>query len=334
MSLEVTENVALQAAHNKSIPLKSKVKIFLPLLFFLIALIQHNVIPNQQVVPMQVQYGFLLTFFLILFTVLIIFSFFNKSLFQRLNESSPFLSLVIGIFIVWEIITQKFNLLPMPYFPSPVKIFEALVTDSGLLAVSTLHSLRLLVLGYVLGTLFGLITGILLGWYQKFRYWVNPFLRLIGPIPATAWIPIVLIVFPSSFSASIFLISLSTWFSVTVMTWTGIASVNHSYFEVAKTLGANERYLILRVAIPSAFPSIFVGLFMGLGVSFVTLIVAEMIGVKAGLGWYVQWAQGWAEYYKVYAALFIMAVLFSTIITIFFKVRDRILIYQKGLIKW
>lgn len=159
-------------------------------------------------------------------------------------------------------------------------------------------------------------------------------MRLIGPVPATAWIPVVLVVFPNSFSASTFLIALSTWFSVSIMTWTGVASVSNSYFEVAKTLGANERYLILRVAIPSAFPSIFVGLFMGLGVSFVTLIVAEMLGVKAGLGWYIQWAQGWAEYYKVYAALLIMAVLFSCIIAIFFKIRDRILIYQKGMMKW
>lgn len=334
MSLEVTENVVLQATDKKSISISSKVKIFLLPLLLVIDLIQHSLLPNQQLIAMQVQYSFILSFFLTLSIALIICSFFNKSLFQRVEEKSPLLSLVVGILIVWEIVTQKLNLLPMPYFPSPVKILEALISDSGILAISTLYSLRLLILGYVIGTLFGLITGILLGWYQKFRYWVNPFLRLIGPIPATAWIPVVLIIFPSSFSASIFLIALSTWFSVSVMTWSGIASVNNSYFEVAKTLGANEKYLILRVAIPSAFPSIFVGLFMGLGVSFVTLIVAEMIGVKAGLGWYVQWAQGWAEYYKVYAALAIMAVLFSTIITIFFKFRDRILIYQKGLMKW
>lgn len=334
MSLEVTENIHLQTESKRFISLSSKTKIFLLPFLLLIALFLHSFVPDQQLVAMQAQYSYLLAFFLFLSVILVVISFFYKSLFQWLLESSPFLSLIVGILIVWEVITQKLNWLPMPYFPSPVKILEALVTDSGVLAISTLYSLRLLVLGYLIGTSVGLVTGILLGWYQKFRYWVNPFLRLIGPIPATAWIPVVLIVFPTSFSASIFLIALSTWFSVSVMTWTGIASVNNSYFEVAKTLGANEKYLILRVAIPSAFPSIFVGLFMGLGVSFVTLIVAEMIGVKAGLGWYVQWAQGWAEYYKVYAALFIMAILFSTIITIFFKVRDRILVYQKGLIKW
>ncbi|UUZ93631.1 ATP-binding cassette domain-containing protein [Paenibacillus sp. P25] len=194
-----------------------------------------------------------------------------------------------------------------PYFPSQIKVLDALIHESGSLAVSTLYSLRLLVLGYAIGTILGLTTGILMGWYQQFRYWVNPFIRILGPIPSTAWIPIVLVVFPTSFSASVFLLVLATWFPVTVMTWTGISNVSKSYFEVAKTLGANEQYLIRKVAIPAAFPQIFIGLFMGTGTSFVTLIVAEMLGVKAGLGFYITWAQGWGEYYKVYAALFIMA---------------------------
>jgi NitT/TauT family transport system permease protein len=73
---------------------------------------------------------------------------------------------------------------------------------------------------------------------------------------------------------------------------------------------------------------------MGLGASFLTLVVAETVGVKSGLGWYVSWAQGWAEYGKVYAALVIMAAFFSTIMTVLFKVRDRVLVWQKGTIKW
>ena len=73
---------------------------------------------------------------------------------------------------------------------------------------------------------------------------------------------------------------------------------------------------------------------MGLGMAFVTLVVGEMLGVKAGLGWFITWAQGWAEYGKVYAALLVMAILFSSIITLLFRFRDRVLVWQKGLIKW
>jgi NitT/TauT family transport system permease protein len=119
-----------------------------------------------------------------------------------------------------------------------------------------------------------------------------------------------------------------------MLTASGISNTRASYLDVARTLGANSHYLIFRVAIPAALPNIFIGLFMGLGASFLTLVVAESVGVKSGLGWYVSWAQGWAEYGKVFAALIIMAAFFSTIMTLLFKLRDRVLVWQKGVIKW
>jgi sulfonate transport system permease protein len=81
-------------------------------------------------------------------------------------------------------------------------------------------------------------------------------------------------------------------------------------------------------------PHVFVGLFMGLGNSFAVLVVAEMLGVRAGLGWYLQWAQGWAAYANMYAALLIMAFLCSGLITLLFRLRDHLLSWQKGLVRW
>ena len=121
---------------------------------------------------------------------------------------------------------------------------------------------------------------------------------------------------------------------MTVLTWSGVSSVKASYYDVARTLGANQWFLVRKVAVPAALPHVFVGLFMGLGSTFVTLIVAEMLGVKAGLGWYIQWAIGWAAYNKMYAALAVMALLFSGLLTIVFAVRDHFLSWQKGLLRW
>jgi NitT/TauT family transport system permease protein len=73
---------------------------------------------------------------------------------------------------------------------------------------------------------------------------------------------------------------------------------------------------------------------MGLGASFLTLFAAEALGVKAGLGWYITWHREFTEYAKIYAALFIIAAVFSTIITLLFKLRDRVLSWQKGTIRW
>ncbi len=136
--------------------------------------------------------------------------------------------------------------------------------------------------------------------------------------------------FPSSWSASTFLIALATGFPVTVLTWSGVASVSSAYYDVARTLGAKPSFLVLKVAIPAALPHVFVGLFMGLGSSFAVLVVAEMIGVKAGLGFYLQWSQGWAAYANMYAALIVMSLLCSGAITLLFRTRDRLLVWQKG----
>ena len=97
---------------------------------------------------------------------------------------------------------------------------------------------------------------------------------------------------------------------------------------------ANNRFLIFKVAIPAAMPHVFVGLFMGLSFSFAILVVAEMLGVKAGLGWYLQWAQGWAAYGNMWAGLIVMAILCSSLISLLFWVRDHLLAWQKGLLRW
>jgi NitT/TauT family transport system permease protein len=161
-----------------------------------------------------------------------------------------------------------------------------------------------------------------------------PILKIIGPIPAVAWIPLALIIFDSPFVKAGAIIALAVWFPVTMLTASGISNVRVAYLDVARTLGAHRIYLIFRVAIPAAMPSIFIGLFMGLGTSFLTLIVAEGMGVKSGLGWYIDWARNYSEYSRVFAALSIMAVFFSTIMTLLFVVRDRVLVWQKGVIKW
>jgi NitT/TauT family transport system permease protein len=246
----------------------------------------------------------------------------------------PVFTAAILLLCIWDVITLGFRLLPMPYFPGPSAVLRSLINDRFLLLDSAWHSLALLFSGYALGVIAGVISGVCIGWSSPVRYWGMPILKVVGPIPATAWIPLAMVISPSAIFSAAGLIALSVWFPVTMLTASGISNTRASYLDVARTLGATRSYLIFRVAIPAAAPSIFIGLFMGLGASFLTLVVAESVGVKSGLGWYVSWAQGWAEYGKVFAALIIMAAFFSTIMTLLFKVRDRVLVWQKGIIKW
>ena len=280
------------------------------------------------------EFGYAATTVAVLLAILALSGRHARTVLHLLRPAGQWLLALTLLFGLWEILTAKLGLLPAPFFAPPQSLIEVYGEDWPRLGLSTAHSLRLLVHGFATGALVGFLVSVWIGWSRVAGYWVHPVLRFLGPVPASALLPLAFFFAPSSYAAAVFLIALATGFPVAVLTWSGVASVNKSYYDVARTLGASERFLVLRVAIPAALPQVFVGLFMGLGAAFSVLVTAEMMGVKAGLGWYLQWSQGWAAYSNMYAALIVMAVLCSSLITLLFKVRDRALSWQKGTVKW
>ncbi|MET0947559.1 MAG: ABC transporter permease subunit [Pseudomonas sp.] len=253
---------------------------------------------------------------------------------RRVRPAGAWLIALPILLGIWELLTAKLGVLPVPFFAPPQALLDVYVEDWPRLGDSLLHSAVLLGTGVALGAATGFVAGVAIGWSTSIGYWLHPVLRILGPVPSTALLPLCFFLFPTSWSASVFLIALATWFPVTVLTWSGVASVDKAYYDVARTLGAKPGFLIFNVAIPAALPHVFVGLFMGLGASFSTLVVAEMMGVKSGIGWYLQWAQGWAAYANMYAALLIMALACSGLISGLFLIRDRLLAWQQGAMKW
>ena len=247
---------------------------------------------------------------------------------------APLVAGATALLCVWEVVTVKLDWLHQPFFPGPDEVLGALIEDRRTLARCAWHSLQLLVAGYLAGAAAGVTCGVLIGWFPGVRYWAMPLVKFVGPVPATALIPLAFALWKDPFPCGVLLIAFAVWFPVTILTSSGIANVRLSYLDVARTLGAGPAYLVFRVAIPAAMPHIFLGLFMGLGASFLSLIVAEVVGVPDGLGWYMNWQRGYMEYAKVYATLLISAVFFSAIMSLLFKVRDYVLSWQKGVLKW
>jgi NitT/TauT family transport system permease protein len=206
-------------------------------------------------------------------------------------------------------------------------------TERHILFISTLFSLRLFFFGLLGGVVLGIVTGILIGWNRQWNYWLFPVIKIAGVIPPVAWIPIALVIFPTSFYAGIFLLTLASWFSIAFMVASGISSTPKAYFEVSRTLGANERFLLFHVAIPHAVPNIFTGIATSAGLCFMTLVITEMIGAKAGLGWYINWARAWAAYDKVYASIVIMGLAFCIILMMINLFRNYFLRWQKGIVR-
>lgn len=233
-----------------------------------------------------------------------------------------------------DMATLKTGHLRLPFVPSPDKILESVVSNQAGLAESLYYSLKLLFTGMLIGTISGLLSGILIGWSKICNYWFMPFLKLIGPVPAAAWFPIIVVIFPTSRQASVFLIVLAIWFPLTLMLSSAIRDTDKRLIEAARVLGASELYIMRHVALPAALPAVFNGLFMGFCSAFTALIFAEMLGVKAGLGWYITWAQAWGEYAKIFSTVGIFIIIFFVLIDSLFRIRKRLLKWQKGIVRW
>ena len=211
-------------------------------------------------------------------------------------------------------------------------ILNVMYQDRAYLLESVISSLKLLFTGYFIGALLGLASGILGGYSKKVNYWVSPFLKMLGPIPTTTWLPVVMAIASSLYRGSVFIIALGVWYSVTSATMTGISGVDKSYYEAAKTLGLKDNNLIFKVAIPSAMPNIFQGLTVGMSSACTSLMIAEMLGVESGLGWYITWQKSWAEYGKMYGAIVLICITFILVNWILALIKKRVLIWQEGMI--
>ena len=255
-------------------------------------------------------------------------SFYNEESRAKYIERAPF-RFALGVALAaWDILGTKLQLLPVPFFPGPAKILETFLIEPKFVLENTLYSLRLYAAGFTVGSLFGVATGIVIGWFPKVYYWVAPILKTSGVIPAVAWMPFALTLAPTPFLAAVFLMTICAWFPIASFTAQGVQSAAKAHFEAAKTLGANTAQLV-----PHAMPQIFGGIAMANGFMFTTLVMSEMMGQPGGLGYYIQLSRVWSAYYKVFAAIVVMAALFSVILSVISAVQSRVLRWQKGLVR-
>jgi NitT/TauT family transport system permease protein len=320
---------------RERIILKS-LKLIFPLIALAITAAVQILIPNAENQPTSPRpyFTYIIIGIALVYITLLIVSNKSEKLREKLLHKAAFNTGAILTLGLLCLCTSKLALLPVLYFPTLDRVFGVFPTSWELLVKCLAYSGRLLFFGFFGGAAAGFVTGVAVGFSKHVSYWLMPVVRLIGPIPSTAWIPIVLVLFPTAVSASAFLIALAVWFPVTLMTSSGIANIPQSYFDAGATLGCGRFTRIIKIGIPSAMPHIFLGIWNGACASFITLVTAELVGARYGIGWYINWQKEMLSYANVYAGLIIIALTFFIIVTLLFKVRDRLLGWQKGVIKW
>ena len=233
---------------------------FMPVIFGLLALAEYIYVPNLKGNKSTSTYTYFLAILLLTAGIYFVMSFFSKKIFLVLRYKAPFYSFIFVLLAAYDYLTLKTGKLVLPYFTWTDEILNAIIDDRAYLLDSTINSLKLLFTGYFSGALLGIVTGVACGCSRNADYWISPFMKLVGAIPSPTWIPIVMVIASTLFSGAVFIIALGVWYSLTIATMTGIRNIDKSYYDAAKTLGANWLRLVLNVAVPFAVPNILQGL--------------------------------------------------------------------------
>jgi len=306
-----------------------------PLFCCAAAISEYLILPNIRKNEYEYRYMLLLLIPAVIYTGYFLASLFyyrqgDRQRYWKQLHKAPLYSVIYLFLMILDWLTLKTGKLMYPFIPWVNDVINAIFADWPNLFKSSIFSLRLLLVGYVCGVIVGLLTGIICGYNKKVRYWVEPIIRIMGPIPPVTWLPLIMLLAKSPFGGSVFIISLGTWFSVTVASMTGISNVDRAYYDAARILGANRSQLIFQVAIRSAMPSILQGMTQGMSSACISLMVAEMMGVEAGLGWYINWVKGWAMYNRMFAAIVVLCIIFNAVTRAMDAFKKRTLRWQSG----
>jgi NitT/TauT family transport system permease protein len=182
--------------------------------------------------------------------------------------------------------------------PAPDQVLErAVLAFSGPQYIEhMLISMRRILIGFALATVVAVPLGLLMGRFLILKEIVFPVTEVVRPIPAIAWVPMSIMLWPNNEESIVFITFLGSFFPILINTLHGMATVDPVLVRAAKCLGAREVSIFREVYFPSSLPQIFTGLTVGMGVAWVSLIAAEMISGQFGIGYFTWEAYSLVQY--------------------------------------
>jgi len=188
---------------------------------------------------------------------------------------------IAALFLFWYFGT-KYRLefyIRFKNVPTPYEVYQQL-TQVGLsnkYLYNIAISVRRILLGFVIAIVIGVPLGLAIGKYERVRDLFMPVVEILRPIPAIAWVPMSIMLWPNNEAAIVFITFIGAFFPILLNTIHGVHSLDGVLIRAGRCLGASESRLLLNVILPGSLPHIFTGLAVGMGVAWVSLIAAEMI---------------------------------------------------------
>jgi len=172
--------------------------------------------------------------------------------------------------------------------PSPRDVVDAAaaLVASPKLKQHLVASIWRVFAGFAGATVTGIVLGLVIGRSRILEDVLLPPLEMLRPIPAVAWIPLAILMFPSSELSMVFITFIGALFPILLNTIHGVEGVDPRLIASSRSLGAGRWTIFTEVILPGSAPNIVTGLSIGMGTAWFCLVTAEMISGQFGIGYY------------------------------------------------
>jgi len=252
-----------------------------------------------------------------------------KKLFYDTRLSGGLLLLVL--IVLWELL-PRYGILYARYFPPFSTIMKALfdgIWSTEILrhaAISISRAFR----GYLLAILIGVILGTLTGTIRWLSDLLEITVEFLRPMPSVALVPISILLFGTSDSYNISIITFGCTWPIFVNTFEGTKSVDTQWIDTARVYGATRFDLLRKVVVQAALPYIVSGLRISLGTSIIIVTVTEMLASYKGLGFFIMETYNAYQIPQMYAGIITIGVVGYGLNRLFLTGEDWFMAWHRG----
>ncbi|MBX6391590.1 MAG: ABC transporter permease [Frankia sp.] len=226
---------------------------------------------------------------------------------------------------VWVALSGS-NAVSDTFLPSPAAVWSA-ATDmaaSGELFTDAWASVRRVALGFLIALAVSIPLGFAmgaLGWAQAL---FEPVIGLLRYMPASAFIPLLIIWLGLGEPAKIALLFIGVVFFNTLMTADVVRRIPKDLLEAASTLGARQLEIARKVILPYALPGIIDTARVNAAAAWNFVVVAELVAATSGLGYRITRAQRFLQTDRIFAVLVVIGIIGLAIDVALRLLRDRV----------
>ncbi|HXC76926.1 MAG TPA: ABC transporter permease [Candidatus Acidoferrum sp.] len=146
--------------------------------------------------------------------------------------------------------------------------------------------------GCVLGVAVGIVLAVLVASSRWVALFATPFVAIVNALPKIALAPLFILIFGANYQSKVYFVAAAIFFLSFYNIYTGIRSIDILYLRNTRILGANRRWLIREVYIPSIVGWVAISLRLSATYAIVCAVVAEYLSANQGMGYVVYLAQG------------------------------------------